>query len=74
MASTTTEPYVFEKHRFTGRIVGKPYCVGCGLIAANNEFTQWSIDKGCNNEDHPQFQQKRKAAGYGMKAYAGAKR
>lgn len=35
---------------------GKQYCKSCGLVALNNKFTDWCIDKGCNHTDHPQFQ------------------
>lgn len=30
-------------------------CRKCGLIYLKNEFTDWCIKKGCNNEDHPDY-------------------
>jgi hypothetical protein len=59
----TKEKYKLEPHNFSGTICGKPYCVRCGLIAMRNEFTQWSIDKGCLSEYHPQYETMRKRAG-----------
>lgn len=56
------EPYKFEPHNPKGKIVGKDYCVKCGLLYLRNEFTQWAIKMGCNNEDHPQHAQIRKLA------------
>lgn len=49
-----------EEHSFTLRISGKPYCQNCGLVALNNSFTRWAIDKGCLNEYHSQYQNKRR--------------
>ena len=56
------EPYKFVSHSFTKTIVGKKYCSRCGLMALNNPFTEWAIDKGCNNSDHPNYQQQRRKA------------
>lgn len=39
---------------------GKHYCLGCGLIDLNNDFTSWAIKKGCNNKEHPQYSSMRK--------------
>jgi hypothetical protein len=36
--------------------VGKQYCSSCGLVRVNNKFTEWCIDKGCMNSDHPQYE------------------
>lgn len=41
----------------------KPYCLNCGLVKLNNEFTAWAIRMGCNNQDHPQYEQQRQQAG-----------
>lgn len=59
------EQYKMEPHSFKEecRIVGKPYCSKCGLVALNNDFTRWSIDKGCLSELHPQYNSKRKMTG-----------
>lgn len=54
------EAYKFVPHSFTRKAAGKQYCVKCGLVALNNEFTAWSIKMGCNSELHPQYKQKRK--------------
>lgn len=55
--------YTMEPHNATGSIVGKKYCVKCGLIYLNNAFTQWAIKKGCNNEDHPEHANMRRTTG-----------
>jgi hypothetical protein len=55
--------YKFQPHNMTGKVAGKSYCVRCGLVALNNEFTRWSVDKGCNSEDHPDYQRKRQLTG-----------
>lgn len=49
------EVYQLKGHSFN-RIVGsKQYCSSCSLIALNNPFTQWAIDKGCYYELHPEY-------------------
>jgi len=57
-----TEPYKYIPHGpwVPLKGAGKTYCVGCGLVRLNNAFTRWAIDKGCNNEDHPQHNLHRK--------------
>lgn len=40
--------------------IPKQFCSGCGLLRLNNDFTRWSIDKGCLNEFHPGFLSARK--------------
>jgi hypothetical protein len=54
------EPYVFKKHGpwIQMKRVGKSYCLGCGLVRLNNPLTRWCMEKGCNHDDHPQYQQK----------------
>jgi len=42
--------------------VGKSYCLGCGLVNLNNDFTRWCVRMGCNSDEHPQYIQKRKQA------------
>lgn len=54
------EIYKFEPHDFRGRILNWNYCINCGLIALKNDFTQWAIKKGCNNEDHPEYDRYRR--------------
>ena len=50
------EPYKMEGHSFVPlKHVGKQYCRKCGLIALNNDFSQWCVRMGCNAEDHPQY-------------------
>lgn len=59
------EEYSYVPHQW-GRgfyIAGKPFCPRCGLIALNNEFSAWAVDKGCNHAEHPQFQSKVKKHG-----------
>lgn len=58
------EQYKHEPHSFKEdcRITGKPYCSKCGLIALNNPFTRWSIEKGCLSELHPSYEAQRKKA------------
>lgn len=57
------ETYKHIPHNMKGRIAGKACCLNCGLIALNNEFSRWSIDKGCLSELHPSYKSKRRAAG-----------
>lgn len=56
------EVYKYEPHNFNGTIAGKKYCLKCGLVALNNSFTKWGIDKGCNNKEHPGYENQRKKA------------
>lgn len=55
------EAYKFEAHVFKTdiRAGGKQYCLKCGLVALNNDFTTWSIRMGCNSESHPDYQKVR---------------
>ena len=43
--------------------VYKTYCQSCGLIRLNNEFTEWAIRNGCNNRDHPNYENARNTLG-----------
>lgn len=55
------EKYKYEGHNFSRSVCGKPYCVKCGLVALNNDFSRWSVDKGCLSHLHPSYKsQKRK--------------
>ena len=56
------DPYKYEPHGpwIPVKGVGKQKCVKCGLVALNNKFTEWAISKGCNHEDHPDHDRKRK--------------
>lgn len=48
--------YVHEPHKFVhSKAIGKQYCIKCGLVNTNNEFTRWAVDKGCSNEEHPSY-------------------
>lgn len=50
------EKYELEPHRFVfWKVLGKHYCVYCGLIALKNDLSDWASDKGCLNELHPSF-------------------
>ncbi len=58
------EPYRFEAHSFKPmKRLPWQRCVHCGLLTLKNEFTQWAIRMGCNNEDHPQHAQWLRKAG-----------
>lgn len=50
------EPHAFYKRKFLPWLI----CAHCGLIALNNAFTRWAIEKGCDNDNHPDFARKRK--------------
>mgnify|MGYP006961047935 CR=1 FL=1 len=54
------ESYQMKGHTFNGLIAGKSYCMSCGFIALNNEFSRWCIDKGCYADLHPQYQSVKK--------------
>lgn len=45
----TYEPHVWVIHP----LLGKSYCVHCGLIRVQNNFTSWAVEKGCLNRIHP---------------------
>lgn len=46
------EEYKFEPHHFVPMSrVGKKVCTKCGLVALNNEATEWCIKRGCNYEE-----------------------
>lgn len=51
------ETYKIEAHSFVSlKQVGRQYCRKCGLIAVNNELSQWAVRMGCNYSDHPSYQ------------------
>ena len=54
------DKYKLEPHVFIASGFGKQYCRKCGLVALNNPFSIWAHEKGCYNELHPQYNQKRK--------------
>lgn len=54
------ESYKYEDHSFSRSISGKQYCTKCGLIALNNTFSRWSVQKGCLSHLHPSYKSKRK--------------
>lgn len=50
------EKYELQTHRFVfWKVIGKHYCVHCGLVALNNNLSNWCADKGCLNELHPNY-------------------
>ncbi len=54
------EDYVYEKHDFVfSKPMGKSYCLNCGFVALNNDFSRWANDKGCKNNLHPSFESTR---------------
>lgn len=55
------EEYEYKSHKFVfSKAAGKQYCVYCGLVNGNNDFTEWAVKKGCLNEQHPSYKQTRK--------------
>lgn len=55
------DEYTYEAHQFVfNKMIGKQYCVKCGLISTTNEFSRWASDKGCHNEMHPSYKTARK--------------
>lgn len=58
------EPYKMVGHVWEPmKGIGKQRCKYCGLVALRNPLTQWCIDKGCNHEDHPQYEKMVKKLG-----------
>lgn len=48
--------YNYESHQFVfNKKIGKTYCVKCGLILLNNDFSKWASEKGCHNEYHSSY-------------------
>ncbi len=59
------DTYKMQEHSFVFYSkAGKSICTKCGLLALKNEFSRWSIDKGCFSDVHPQYQTKRKLTGF----------
>ena len=54
------EVYKMVGHSFSKIVGGKQICSNCGLMALNNPFTVWCIDKGCYSDLHPNYRQVRK--------------
>lgn len=56
------KPSKKEKFKFEGHVwyadknCGKQVCASCGLIALNNEATDWCIRRGCNYKDDPAYE------------------
>jgi hypothetical protein len=47
------EEYKYEPHQFVfWKAAGKHYCVWCGLVALNNPYSEWAVEKGCLNKLH----------------------
>lgn len=56
-----SEQYKMEPHSPVGsKLFPWHYCYKCGLIYLKNDFTAWSISKGCNYKEHPGYNQARK--------------
>lgn len=55
--SEVRELYKFEGHKFENpkNRFYKPVCFRCGLMSLNNKITHWCVKKGCNHQDHPDF-------------------
>lgn len=54
------EDYKYEPHRFVfSKQIGKQYCMYCGLVNSNTDFTSWAVQKGCLNELHPSYRSTR---------------
>lgn len=54
------EVYQMKPHSFNKVVGGKHTCSSCGLVALNNPFSQWSVEKGCFSDLHPEFKSVRK--------------
>lgn len=54
------ESYQMKAHMWKKVIAGKQVCQSCGLVALNNDFTRWSIEKGCYSDLHPEYKSARK--------------
>jgi hypothetical protein len=55
------EEYEYQPHKFVfSKAAGKQYCVYCGLVNTNNDFTKWAVNKGCQNALHPSYKSARK--------------
>jgi len=50
------ESYQMKGHSFNKLLSNKPVCSSCGLIALNNDFSKWCIEKGCYADLHPQYE------------------
>lgn len=55
------EKYEYEQHTFQTdcRVGGKQFCLSCGLLALNNDFTSWAIRMGCKHKLHSSYANKR---------------
>ncbi|MDX1532628.1 MAG: hypothetical protein R3230_00310 [Nitrosopumilaceae archaeon] len=61
------EKYEYKGHGPWITLGGKQYCWGCGLVALNNQASDWCVDKGCLYNIHPQYKSS-------MKRLAGIKK
>lgn len=48
------QPWKMIPHKWIGQF-GFQVCSNCGLVRLNNEFTQWAIEHGCDNRNHPGY-------------------
>ncbi len=59
------KPYEPIPHHFVqfGKKTRIPYqqCVLCGLLWLKNPFSEWAVKNGCNNTEHPNYENKRAA-------------
>ena len=54
------DEYKFDPHSPKKRKnISWPVCSKCGLIYLRNDFTDWAIKMGCNNNDHPNYERER---------------
>ena len=53
-------PYEYEPH-IAVKVKGISWavCKRCGLIYLKNDFTNWALKKGCNADDHPEYENAR---------------
>ena len=51
-----------EQHSFNKKISGLSYlvCSKCGLINLRNPFTLWCIQRGCDYEEAPGYENERR--------------
>jgi len=47
-----------ESHKWYNykNIFYKPVCSRCGLMRLNNPITHWCVRKGCNYDEHPDYE------------------
>ena len=48
-------PHSWKSDRPVAKLTGRAICTGCGLLRLKNLLTEWCVMRGCDYQDHPQY-------------------